>query len=75
MDKALSHPRAWVFAASFWGSRESVPDRLRDEAEPLYDQKAIDAAVAAERERCARLCEQADKSTHPADLADAIRGA
>jgi hypothetical protein len=25
--------------------------------EPLYDQAALDAAVAAERERCAKLCE------------------
>ena len=27
--------------------------------EPLYDQASIDTAVAAERERCARLCETA----------------
>ena len=26
-----------------------------------------------EREACAKVCEAADKSTHPADLADAIR--
>ena len=25
--------------------------------EPLYDQAAIDAAVAAERERCAKVCD------------------
>lgn len=31
------------------------------------------AAVLAERERCARVCELADKSAHPSDLADAIR--
>ena len=32
------------------------------------------ALVAAhEREACAKVCEAADKSTHPADLADAIR--
>ena len=29
--------------------------------------------AAAEREACAKLCNEADKSTHPADLADAIR--
>jgi hypothetical protein len=29
--------------------------------------------VAAEREACAKVCDAADKSTHPADLADAIR--
>jgi hypothetical protein len=26
-----------------------------------------------EREACAKVCDDADKSTHPADLADAIR--
>jgi hypothetical protein len=30
-------------------------------------------AIAQEREACAKACEAADKSTHPADLADAIR--
>jgi hypothetical protein len=30
-------------------------------------------AIQAEREACAKVCEDADKSTHPADLADAIR--
>ena len=25
--------------------------------EPLYDQAALDAAVAAERERCAKVCD------------------
>ena len=29
--------------------------------------------AAAERSACATVCEAADKSTHPADLADAIR--
>ena len=30
-------------------------------------------AIAAERERCAKICADADKSTHPSDLADLIR--
>jgi hypothetical protein len=30
-------------------------------------------AVETEREACAKVCDAADKSTHPADLADAIR--
>lgn len=34
---------------------------------------AFAAGAAAEREACAKLCEAADKSVHPADLADAIR--
>ena len=29
--------------------------------------------AAAEREACVRMCNEADKSTHPADLAAAIR--
>jgi hypothetical protein len=29
--------------------------------------------ASAEREACARVCNAADKSTHPADLAEAIR--
>ena len=39
---------------------------------PLYDQSTLDAAVAAERERCARVVEQWDVS-HPLALAAAIR--
>lgn len=34
----------------------------------------FDAAVLEEREACAKICDDADKSTHPADLADRIRG-
>jgi len=31
------------------------------------------ANAEAEREECVRMCNEADKSTHPADLAKAIR--
>jgi hypothetical protein len=34
---------------------------------------AIKWAIQQEREACAKVCDDADKSTHPADLADAIR--
>jgi hypothetical protein len=34
---------------------------------------AYEAGAAAEREACAKVCDAADKATHPADLADAIR--
>jgi len=34
---------------------------------------AYEAGAAAEREACAQVCDAADKATHPADLADAIR--
>ena len=40
----------------------------------LEELERFAALVAAvEREACAKVCEAADKSTHPADLADAIR--
>jgi hypothetical protein len=40
----------------------------------IADLEAFAALVAsAERETCAKVCDAADKSTHPADLADAIR--
>jgi len=32
-----------------------------------------DLVALAEREECVRMCNEADKSTHPADLANAIR--
>ena len=32
-----------------------------------------DYVAQAERDECAKICNDADKSTHPADLADAIR--
>jgi hypothetical protein len=35
--------------------------------------KCWEAATKAEREACAKLCEAADKSAHPADLAYEIR--
>jgi len=30
-------------------------------------------AIIVEREACAKVCDSADKSTHPSDLAEAIR--
>ena len=52
--------------------------------EPLYSAEALAAAVAAERERCAKICEAQeysywrateDQDFTPQDCADAIRGA
>jgi 3-methyladenine DNA glycosylase AlkC len=34
---------------------------------------AIRWAIQQELEACAKICDAADKSTHPAELADAIR--
>lgn len=35
--------------------------------------EGLKALVASEREACSKVCDAADKSTHPSDLADAIR--
>lgn len=43
-------PVAWCVGASYWQARESVPYMMLDEAEPLYDQATLDAAIAAERD-------------------------
>ena len=45
--------------------RDSFDTRLRT---------LVAKAEAEERERCAKICDQADKSTHPSALADLIRG-
>ena len=47
-------------------------ERLTDAAMKAAE-KAVDVAIALEREACAVVCDAADKSTHPADLAEAIR--
>ena len=46
--------------------------------EPLYDQAEIDANIAAERERCAKVCESLGMTTNGVyernqECADAIR--
>lgn len=51
-------PQCWIGAIAF----------------ETYELERFAALVAAaEREACAKVCDAADKSTHPADLADAIR--
>ncbi len=46
---------------------------MKDDDDTMCYRSELEAAVKAEREACAKVCEAADKSTHPADLADAIR--
>lgn len=41
--------------------------------EKMFAWEAWKAATKLEREACAKVCNEADKSTHPADLADLIR--
>ena len=46
----------------------------QDMSEELERMKQeVKSAVLAEREACAKVCDAADKSTHPADLAEVIR--
>ena len=58
-------PRAWASSVE-WRTNQllsaaqyghCLPKNRADFDVPLYDQTAIDAAVAAERERCAAICD------------------
>jgi hypothetical protein len=61
----MVRPRAFLCEYRFRGNvRHELTEELPTHAgvesammEPLYARSALDAAVAAERERCARLCE------------------
>ena len=56
---------AWMIKHSYTtGHGETVEDLLKELEWQIAER---------EREACAKLCEANDKSTHPADLADAIR--
>lgn len=46
---------------------------MKDDDDTMCYRSELEAAVKAEREACAKVCDSSDKSTHPADLADAIR--
>ena len=68
-------PRAWAARVPGLGGPGDGGDYLRSSPslpsdgapplvwEPLYDQAALDAAVAAERERCAKVCEAVHADT------------
>ena len=48
------------------------PDTFRRaDLEPLYDQAALDAAILAEREACAMVCEAQAMDGHTFDMTDA----
>ena len=59
-------------AASFERFAELVTEAANARANASW-KLMCEKMVAAEREACAKLCGDSDKSTHPADLADAIR--
>ena len=59
---------AWMIERGYaTGHGDSTEDLLKE----LEWQ--IEERIKNEREACAKVCEAADRSTHPADLADAIR--
>ena len=66
-------PRAWASSAEWRGNQLLSAAQydnclLKNRADfdvPLYDQTVIDAAVAAERERCAKLCDVARAAVWP----------
>jgi len=60
-----------IHTCSYFCERHECIKAQRDELRQKLEQ--AEDAVAAEREACAKVCDDADKSTHPADLADAIR--
>ncbi len=82
-------PCAWVrrnggFNSGVANFGADCPPGWKLAAEPMYDRAALDAAVAAERERCAKICEAQeysywrateDQDFTPQDCADAIRRA
>ena len=81
-------PRAWTLQSeldagdSTCGAHLWFVNPRNSSWAPLYDQAALEAAVAAERERCARLCIErsfqmtgADEYQTAAACADLIRRA
>ena len=60
--------------AHAYAESERLRAYLQEPVKPLYDQAALDAAVAAERERCANLCE-ALAATGPLDEERALHAA
>jgi len=54
----------------FMSNCEALSNLFRGERVPLlYAQEALDAAVAEERERCAKLCEQTGAYTDQLEMA------
>ena len=56
-------PVAWrvrMYGSRGYAENEKLLAYLGEPVEPLFDQAALDAAVAAERERCAQVCEDGD---------------
>jgi hypothetical protein len=77
----MTEPVAWRWGQKLLYGRlhwTYTKRKTRDTSEPLFDQSAIDEAVAAERERCAKVCEGleeyfTDSRYDPARFAAAIR--
>ena len=58
----MTDPVAWRWGQKLLSGRVHwtyTRVKTRKTSVPMFDQAAIDAAVAAERERCAKVCEAA----------------
>jgi len=74
-DYSNSHqqePVAWIVDGKI-KVRLDMAGKLYYSETNVYGKDVVDEAIEQEREACAKVCDDADKSTHPADLADAIR--
>lgn len=76
MTEHKAAPAAWWHRKGdqFANAKPSGDRPLADVWEPLFDQAALDAAVAAERERCAKVCEH-NAHTFARHVAEIIRQA
>lgn len=62
--------RGWVWGFSLFGDFFKSPSP--DWFEPVYTEAACNAAVKAEREACAKVCEAMHDEDRPSDYAYAI---
>jgi dihydrofolate reductase len=66
-------PAAWIVGGKSIKIRLDMAGKLYYSESKVYGKDVVDKAIEQEREACAKVCDDADKSTHPAELADAIR--
>ena len=61
-----------VTVAIVFATGEEIPGYTVEQM-LAWGKACAEACAEREREACAKVCDEADKSTHPADLAAAIR--
>ena len=64
--------QAYITMEALDAHRQVVDDFWKDAPRPCCAKQAL-VAAKAERDECLKICADADKSTHPAELADKIR--